>query len=36
MELTTEWLEKLITKEHKFYYSTPSLNECLYLNYKGF
>jgi dynein assembly factor 1 len=34
--LTKEWLKKFLRKEHKLYYSTPELNDCLYLHYKGF
>lgn len=36
IRLTKEWLKKFLRKEHKLYYSTPELNDCLYLHYKGF
>lgn len=34
--LTKEFLKKLLRKEFKLYYSTPYLNDVLYLHYKGF
>jgi hypothetical protein len=34
--LTKEFLKKLLKSDFKFYYSTPYLNDCLYLHYKGF
>jgi len=34
--LTKEFLKKLLRKDFKIYYSTPYLNDCLYLHYKGF
>ena len=34
--ITKEWLKKFLRKEHRLYYSTPELNDCLYLHYKGF
>lgn len=34
--LTKEFLKKLLKSDHRFYYSTPYLNDCLYLHYKGF
>jgi dynein assembly factor 1 len=34
--ITKEWLKKFLRKEFKLYYTTPSLNDCLYLHYKGF
>ena len=36
MSLTKEWLQNFINKDGSIYYGTPSLNDCLYLNYKGF
>lgn len=35
-KLTKEYLKKLLRKEFRQYYSTPYLNDCLYLHYKGF
>lgn len=35
-KLTKEYLKKLLRKEFKLYYTTPELNDCLYLHYKGF
>lgn len=34
--LSKEWLKKFLRKEHRLYYSTPELNDALYLHYKGF
>ena len=34
--LTKKWLRKLFADNFKKYYRTPSLNEKLYLHYKGF
>ena len=34
--ITKEWLKKFLKKEFKLYYSTPELNDCLYLHFKGF
>ena len=34
--LTKEWIKKFLRKEHRLYYTTPELNDCLYLHYKGF
>lgn len=34
--LTKKFLEKLLKSDYKQYYCTPSLNECLYLHFKGF
>lgn len=34
--MTKEYLKKLLRSDFKFYYTTPSLNEQLYLHYKGF
>ena len=34
--LTKEYLKTLLRKDFKLYYSTPYLNDCLYLHYKGF
>lgn len=34
--ITKEFLKKLCKKDFKNYYSTPYLNDILYLHYKGF
>lgn len=34
--ITKEFLKKLLRSDIKLYYSTPSLNDILYLHYKGF
>ena len=34
--LTKDFLKKLLRKDFKLYYSTPYLNDCIYLHYKGF
>lgn len=34
--LTKDFLKKLLRKDFKQYYSTPYLNDCIYLHYKGF
>jgi dynein assembly factor 1, axonemal len=34
--ITKEFLKKLLKSDFKFYYTTPYLNDCLYLHYKGF
>ena len=34
--LTKDFLKKLLRKDFRLYYSTPYLNDCLYLHYKGF
>jgi dynein assembly factor 1 len=34
--ITKEFLKKLCKTDFKNYYSTPSLNDILYLHYKGF
>jgi len=34
--ITKEFLKKLCRSDFKQYYSTPSLNDILYLHYKGF
>jgi dynein assembly factor 1 len=34
--LTKDFLKKLLRKDFKLYYTTPYLNDCLYLHYKGF
>ena len=36
LRLSKDWLKKLLRKEHRLYYCTPELNDCLYLHYKGF
>ena len=33
--ITKEFLKKLLRSDFKMYYSTPSLNDQLYLHYKG-
>lgn len=35
-KLTKEFLKMLLRRDFKIYYSTPELNDCLYLHYKGF
>lgn len=35
-KLSKEFLKKLLKSDNRFYYSTPYLNDCLYLHYKGF
>lgn len=35
-KITKEFLKKLVKSDFKTYYSTPSLNDILYLHYKGF
>ncbi len=35
-KITKEFLKKLVKSDFKQYYSTPSLNDILYLHYKGF
>lgn len=34
-KITKEFLKKFLRSNFKLYYSTPSLNDCLYLHYKG-
>ncbi len=34
--ITKEFLKKLVKTDFKTYYSTPHLNDILYLHYKGF
>ena len=34
--LTKNFLKKFLRSDHKLYYSTPYLNDILYLHYKGF
>lgn len=34
-KLSKEFLKKLMRSDFKLYYSTPSLNDQLYLHYKG-
>jgi len=34
--ITKDFLKKLLRTEYKHYYTTPSLNDILYLHYKGF
>lgn len=34
-KLSKEFLKKLLRSDFKLYYSTPSLNDQLYLHYKG-
>ena len=34
--ITKEFLKKLCKSDFKMYYSTPYLNDILYLHYKGF
>lgn len=34
--ITKEFLKKLVKTDFKTYYSTPNLNDVLYLHYKGF
>lgn len=34
--ITKEFLKKLCKSDFKQYYSTPYLNDILYLHYKGF
>ena len=33
--ITKDFLKKLLRTEFKHYYTTPSLNDILYLHYKG-
>ena len=33
--LSKEFIKKLLRSDFKLYYSTPSLNDQLYLHYKG-
>ena len=35
-KITKDFLKKLVKSDFKSYYSTPSLNDILYLHYKGF
>lgn len=35
-KITKDFLKKLAKTDFKTYYSTPSLNDVLYLHYKGF
>lgn len=35
-KITKEFLKKLVKSDFKTYYTTPELNDCLYLHYKGF
>lgn len=35
-EISKAFLKKLVKSDFKSYYSTPELNDCLYLHYKGF
>lgn len=35
-KITKEFLKKLVKSDFKQYYSTPHLNDSLYLHYKGF
>lgn len=35
-QITKEFLKKLVKTDFKTYYSTPHLNDSLYLHYKGF
>jgi len=35
-KITVEFLKKLVKSDFKTYYSTPYLNDVLYLHYKGF
>lgn len=34
--ITKDYIKKLLRSDFKLYYSTPYLNEILYLHYKGF
>ena len=34
--LTKEFLKKLLKTDFKHYYTTPYLNDSLYIHYKGF
>jgi dynein assembly factor 1 len=34
--LTKEFLKKLLKSDFRHYYTTPYLNDSLYLHYKGF
>jgi len=34
--LSKQYLKKLLRSNFKQYYSTPYLNDCIYLHYKGF
>lgn len=34
--LTKEYLKKLLRSDLRLYYSTPYLNDIIYLHYKGF
>ena len=34
--ITKDFLKKLVKSDFKTYYSTPNLNDVLYLHYKGF
>lgn len=35
-EITKQFLKRLVKSDFKTYYSTPELNDVLYLHYKGF
>lgn len=35
-KITKDFLKKLVMTDFKTYYSTPNLNDILYLHYKGF
>jgi len=35
-KITKEFLKKLVKSDFKQYYTTPYLNDVLYLHYKGF
>lgn len=35
-KISPEFLKKLVKSDFKTYYSTPYLNDVLYLHYKGF
>ncbi len=34
--ITNEFLKKLMRSDFKHYYTTPHLNDAIYLHYKGF
>ena len=34
--ITKDFLKKLLRSDFKLYYSTPELNDHLYLHYKGY